>query len=92
MKYRYNEDLYLENLFNYVNGTYNEHYVAKDIQVIDIWQSMDSLDTTARDTAIKYLMRHGKKDGKNRKDLLKAIHYIMLMMYAEDSILKGEQQ
>jgi hypothetical protein len=91
MIYRYNEAKYLKELTDYVDQTYGQHYVAKDIQVIDIWQSMDSLDTTARDTAIKYLCRYGKKDGKNRKDLLKAMHYIILMMYAEDSIQKGEQ-
>ena len=34
---------------------------------------------------MKYLARYGKKDGKNRKDLLKAMHYIILMMYAEDT-------
>jgi hypothetical protein len=35
--------------------------------------------------AIKYLCRYGKKAGKNRKDLLKAIHYIVLLMSSEDS-------
>jgi hypothetical protein len=34
--------------------------------------------------AIKYLCRYGKKSGKNRKDLLKAIHYIVLLMSSED--------
>ncbi len=32
------------------------------------------------DTTIKYLMRYGKKSGKNRKDLLKAAHYIVLAL------------
>ena len=34
--------------------------------------------------AIKYLCRFGKKDGRNRKDLLKAVHYIVLLMNSED--------
>ncbi|NDC22710.1 MAG: DUF3310 domain-containing protein [Proteobacteria bacterium] len=89
--YKYGEDQYLKMITDYVDGTYGEHYVAKDIQVIDIWQSIGSLETTARDTAIKYLMRYGKKNGRNRKDLLKAIHYIILMMYSEDST-KGENE
>ena len=83
-KYKYNEDVYLHNFQKYLSGTYGEHYVAKDIQVVDIWESLDSLETTARDTAIKYLCRYGKKDGKNKKDLMKAMHYIVLMMYAGD--------
>jgi hypothetical protein len=92
MTYKYNEDKYIEDIQNYVDSTYGQHYVAKDIQVVDIWQSIGSLDTTARDTAIKYLIRYGKKQGNNRKDLLKAIHYIILMMYAEDSNNKGENE
>lgn len=92
MTYKYNEDKYLQDIRNYVDSTYGEHYVAKDIQVVDIWHSIGSLETTARDTAIKYLIRYGKKQGKNKKDLLKAIHYIILMMYAEDSTKKGENE
>ena len=34
--------------------------------------------------AIKYLARFGKKDGRNRKDLLKDVHYIVLLMDSED--------
>ena len=34
--------------------------------------------------AIKYLARFGKKNGRNRKDLLKAIHYIVLLLSSED--------
>ena len=83
--YKYNEGKYVQEIQKYLDKTYNEHYVAKDIQVVDIWESLDSLETTARDTAIKYLCRYGKKAGKNRKDLLKAIHYIILMMYSVDS-------
>ena len=83
--YKYKEDKALEVIAEYINGTYGQHYVGNgEIQTVDFWKSLGSLDTTARDTAIKYLARYGKKDGKNRKDLLKAIHYIILMMYALD--------
>ncbi len=42
----------------------------------------------AEGNAIKYLCRFGKKDGRNRKDLLKAIHYIVLLMNSEDTSAK----
>ena len=38
--------------------------------------------------AIKYLCRFGKKDGRNRKDLLKAIHYIILLMSSENNTME----
>lgn len=56
------------------------HYTAHNIQTVDVWDSLGSIETTARDTAIKYLMRYGKKDGKNVNDLLKAIHYILMIV------------
>lgn len=83
IQYKYSEGDILQEVKNYIDSTYGQHYVGNgDIQTVDFWESLGSLDTTARDTAIKYLARFGKKSGRNRKDLLKAIHYIILMMYA----------
>ena len=85
MKYNYNEDVNIGLVKDYIDSTYGQHYVGnKEIQTVDFWESLGSLDTTCRDTAIKYLARYGKKNGRNKKDLLKAIHYIILMMYAQD--------
>ena len=85
MTYKYNEDVNIAKFVDYINSTYGQHYVGDgDIQTVDFWQSLGSMETTARDTAIKYLARYGKKEGRNPKDLLKALHYIILMMYAYD--------
>ena len=86
--YKYSEDSYIKDIQDYVDSTYGQHYVNDGIQVVDVWQSRGTLSTTAADTAIKYIMRYGKKDGKNRKDLLKAVHYILLMMYADDNTME----
>ena len=45
----------------------------------------------AESNAIKYLARYGKKNGKNRKDLLKAVHYVILLMSSEDEELIKQQ-
>jgi hypothetical protein len=83
VQYKYMEGDILQEVKKYIDSTYGQHYVGNgEIQTVDFWESLGSLDTTARDTAIKYLARFGKKGGNNRKDLLKAIHYIVLMMYA----------
>ena len=83
LDYKYGEDQALKKIQEYVNSTYGQHYVGNgDIQTVDFWESLGSLETTCRDTAIKYLARYGKKGGRNEKDLLKAVHYIILMMYA----------
>ena len=33
---------------------------------------------------LKYAQRYGKKDGRNRKDLLKIIHYAIIMLHVHD--------
>jgi len=85
LQYKYNEDINLSRIQDYINSTYGQHYVGNgDIQTVDFWESLGTLESTSRDTAIKYLARYGKKEGRNPKDLLKAVHYILLMMYAAD--------
>ena len=79
---KYNEDKIIAEISEYINKTYNQHYVgANQIQTIDVWDALGDVESSLRDNAIKYLMRFGKKDGKNRKDLLKAVHYIILLMH-----------
>ena len=79
---RFNEDRFLKEVEKYIEGTYKQHYVGKkEIQTIDVWETLGNIDSTCRDTAIKYLMRYGKKGGYNRKDLLKAVHYIVLLAH-----------
>jgi|TARA_R100000988_G_C3966584_1_gene149135 hypothetical protein len=79
---RFNEDKFIKEVEKYIKGTYDQHYVGKkQVQTIDVWETLGSIDTTCRDTAIKYLMRYGKKGGHNRKDLLKAVHYIVLLAH-----------
>ena len=92
-EFKYNEDETLSELFDYIESTYNQHYVGeKDkIQTFDVYESLGSLGTTCRDTAIKYLMRYGRKAGHNKKDLLKAMHYIAILLYATRHLQdKGE--
>ena len=74
-----NLDLYLGDVKNYIKNTYGEHY-SNDIQVIDFIESLGTLSTTSRDKAIKYLARYGRKSGKNKKDLYKAMHYVLFML------------
>ena len=83
-KLKYNEDKIIAELLEYIKGTYSEHYVGKEnqIQIFDVYESLGSLDTTSRDTSIKYLMRYGKKAGYNKKDLLKTLHYTIILWYA----------
>ena len=34
---------------------------------------------------VKYALRYGKKEGRNRKDLLKILHYGIMLVYNHDT-------
>lgn len=93
---KYNEDVILKEIAEYVLSTYQGHYVGKgEIQTFDVWDTLGISEEVCVGTAIKYLMRFGKKDGKNKKDLLKAIHYIILLMHYSgvmDETHSGKEQ
>ena len=83
---KYNEERIIEEISRYIKGTYGEHYsTTKDgFQVQDMLRHLNIDKDFCQANAIKYLCRYGKKSGKNRKDLLKAIHYIVSLMSSED--------
>ena len=81
-KFKYNEDNLLDDTFEYIKGTYGQHYVGKkEIQTLDVWESMGIAEEMCLGTIVKYAMRYGKKDGKNKKDLLKITHYAILALH-----------
>ena len=84
---KYNEDKIIKEISDYISNTYTEHYsTTKDgFQVQDMLRHLGIDKDFCQANAIKYLCRYGKKDGKNRKDLLKAIHYVVLLMSSEDN-------
>ena len=84
MKYR--EDEILQEVKEYIGSTYDQHYSTTEdgFQVMDMIKQLGIDKDFCQANAIKYLCRYGKKNGHNRKDLLKAIHYIVLLMSSED--------
>ena len=81
-KYNYSELSTLTEIKEYIESTYSEHYTNQnnEVQTLDVWKARGSMTDSCIDTTIKYLMRYGKKGGKNKKDLLKAIHYLVLAL------------
>ena len=80
---KYNEDKIIKEISDYVSGTYTEHYsTTKDgFQVQDMLRHLGIDKDFCQANAIKYLARYGKKNGKDRKDLLKVIHYGIIALH-----------
>ena len=79
--FKYNEDDTLTEVLEYIIGTYSEHYGDQNIQIQDVFDQMGISEAFTRGAAMKYLFRFGKKNGKDRKDLLKCIHYVCLLYH-----------
>ena len=96
---KYHEKEILKDIEDYVSGTYNGHYTGtkheyRNVQTIDLMASRDLASDFCQANILKYGSRYGSKDGKNKKDLLKVIHYAMLLLhfdehYGKPSITSG---
>jgi len=79
---KYNEKKSLKEIEEYIKSTYGQHYVGKnEFQIQDLLHSIDIAVPFCQASAMKYLARLGKKEGFNRLDLLKAAHYVILLMH-----------
>lgn len=84
ISYKYAEDKILADLKAHLDKTYSEHYATENnIECFDAWIALGDSTPTFRNTAIKYLWRYGKKNGNNKKDLMKALHYIFMCLYVD---------
>ena len=79
--FRHQEGEIVEELYRYIEDTYGQHYSNDDIDTFDVWDSIGMSKEACQTTALKYLMRFGKKRGHNKGDLMKAMHYIVMLNY-----------
>ena len=84
--WKYNEDKILKDIQDYVTSTYGSHYCGhnqeyKDTQTIDLMAAKDLAAHFCQANILKYGSRYGDKDGRNKRDLLKVIHYAMLLLH-----------
>ena len=81
--WKYQEDKTLKEIEQYLTSTYHQHYTSQEskTQTLDLIESIGDAEPFTRSNAIKYLSRFGKKGGKSRLDILKAIHYCILLYH-----------
>ena len=90
-KYKYSEDEILKELQDYIIGTYNQHYSAGDdkIQTLDLIEACGDGEAFCRSNILKYASRYDKK-GTARRDIMKILHYAVLLMHFNDKNAKRE--
>ena len=81
--WKYEEDKTLKEVEEYLVSTYKSHYTSDQSKTLtlDLIESIGDAEPFTRSNAIKYLSRFGKKNGKSKQDILKAIHYCILLYH-----------
>lgn len=83
--YKFREDELLEEIQDYITSTYSQHYSNLDgIQTMELISSSGRGMDFDLGNIHKYTDRYGKKNGYNRADLIKVIHYGILALYEHD--------
>ena len=82
--FKFNEGALIKELQSYIDKTYDGHYSKNQFQstefIIDCGHGMGF----ALGNVLKYAQRYGKKDGHNRADLLKILHYTIIALNCHD--------
>ncbi len=80
---KFNEEKVLNWISNHIRSTYNSHYSQEKIQSTEFIFDAGHGEGFCIGNIIKYAQRYGKKNGKNPDDLLKIVHYAIMMLGAE---------
>ena len=79
--YKYSEDKALSELKEYIDSTYDAHYSKNKFQATEFIIDGGHGEGFCIGNILKYAQRYGKKNGKDRKDLLKVIHYGIIALH-----------
>ena len=87
---KYNEDDYLKEISEYIANTYRGHYSVGNVQTLDLIDSVGDAEAFCRSNVLKYASRYDRK-GTARKDILKIIHYGLLLLHFSDKAERATQ-
>ena len=85
--YKFNEDVYCDEILEYIATTYESHYSKEKFQSTEFIIDGGHGTGFNMGNILKYAQRYGKKGTKNdaRKDLMKVIHYAIIQLHVHDT-------
>ncbi len=69
----------------YIDSTYEQHYSADKIQSTEFIIDSGHGEGFCIGNIIKYAKRYGKKQGRNELDLLKIVHYAIILLGSDET-------
>lgn len=88
--YKFNEGDFIKEFASYVDGTYSQHYSGKYQATDMIIDAGHGIGFTIG-SIMKYARRLGKKGGYNRADVMKIMHYCLILLHVLEVEKKEER-
>jgi hypothetical protein len=85
INYEFSEDKAIRELQQYVDGTYNGHYAKRKYQSTQFIQDCGHGEGFCMGNILKYAQRYGHKSGHNKADLMKILHYGIIMLHIHEN-------
>ena len=82
--YKFSEDKLINVIKEYIDNTYNQHYAKTKFQATEFIVDGGHGEGFCIGNILKYAQRYGKKEGYNKNDLLKVIHYALIALHVHD--------
>lgn len=83
--HKYNEPAALADLASYIDTTYNQHYSTQKYQATEFIIDGGHGVGFCVGNIMKYAQRYGKKNGFNRADIMKILHYAIILLHVHDT-------
>jgi hypothetical protein len=85
VEYKYNEKQIIQDIIEHIDSTYTKHYGSGSIQTTEFTIDAGHGEGFCIGNIIKYAQRYGKKNGYNKEDILKIIHYAIILYYIHEN-------
>ena len=82
--YKFNQDKSVKELKKYIDKTYSQHYSKSKFQATEFIIDGGHGEGFCIGNILKYAQRYGKKEGHNKADLMKVLHYAVIALYVHD--------
>ena len=79
--YKFDEDKIMKEVKEHIDKTYEGHYNKNKFQATEFIIDSGHGEGFCIGNILKYAQRYGKKNGKNRADLMKVIHYSIIVLH-----------
>ena len=79
--YKFDEDKIMKEVKEHIDKTYEGHYNKNKFQATEFIIDSGHGEGFCIGNILMYAQRYGKKNGKNRADLMKVIHYSIIALH-----------